>query len=354
MGSTEPGLLRSIVRLRYASIVFDATRPSRPVARWLCLVSLVACSFGEVDLRELGCPCIDGWVCVSGVCVRTPGDGGADASAADASADSGLDAAVRDSATPDSGDSGGPDDGGVSDGSVPDGSAPGDAGIDADAGLATSACDGALSGTLFCDGFEALSLFPWEIGTAAGAEVARAVDPVYRGGGALGVELTVPGSRNANASTTFPSPVTTGPLAARLYLFIPSGESFDFLAFFSLTESQDPFGAVSVRLISGPSLSVQARVSETISTTRVSSTVLPTDQWLCLQVSVDVSPTAGAVSVLVDGVSLVAMTNLPTLPAQGYDSMVLGVNFSDPAQSPVELYLDEAAVDTSASLPCDP
>ena len=223
-----------------------------------------------------------------------------------------------------------------------------------DAGPSGSACDDALSGVLFCDGFEAPTLFPWQVANVAGAEVARETDPVYRGDGSLGIELTTPGSRNSNVSTTFPSPVTSGQLFARAYVRIPSGASFDFLQFLSLTESQDPFGAVHVRLVSGPSLQVSARVNDTVSTTRNSSAILPTDQWLCFQVSVDVSPAAGSVSVFVDGSPLVVMTSLPTVPAGGYDSFVLGVNFSDPAQPPVQIFVDEAAVDTTASIPCDP
>ena len=63
------------------------------------------CSFGDIDLSDLGCPCIDGWVCSSGdVCVPEdrPDGGSVDAAVTDGSVvEGGLhDAASGDGSSP--------------------------------------------------------------------------------------------------------------------------------------------------------------------------------------------------------------------------------------------------------------
>ena len=313
----------------------------RPFAGWVWVAAMAAaCSFGDIDLRGRGCPCLDGWTCgPDGVC-KPAGD---DASRLDSGAG---EAGIQDASARDSDLDSGPLDSGPSDAGSQDAA-------NTDAGTPPSACGGTLESRLFCDGFDVPSLFPWSTSTSGLAEVRYSTARVYRGEGSLQAEVFSGSARNTNAGVLIPGTVSSGSLFGRAYVYLPSGQSFEYLQFFMFTEDRPPYGAVDLALTAGPNFEVQSRVASGVQETRESTTVLPTDRWLCLQMAIDVSPTSGSVQVFVDGTPLVALLDVPTLPAAGFEALAVGVNFASPGQAAANLFLDEVAFDL-ASIPCDP
>ena len=127
----------------------------RPLGGWVALlITLTACTFGDISLDGRECPCVEGWVCSSaGVCVRPsgtdagltrPDSAGIDASDAGGSVD--PDAGPLD-ATVDATTEGGTGDGGTSDANTNDGGVP-DSGPP-DAGVLPSLCGSLLSDAVF-------------------------------------------------------------------------------------------------------------------------------------------------------------------------------------------------------------
>ena len=317
----------------------------RVAAAPFAFVLAAACAPGDIDLEGKACPCAVGWVCdeIAQVCRRGARDGGGEAAVP------GMDAAATDGGVaedaarldvPDR-DGGGPDSGGVDAGDTDSGGT--------DAGLDDTACDDALSGVLFCDGFETAGFPGWDTTRETDGRVTRATGTTWRGAGALRAETLAPAGQ-ANLFTLALPAVGSGELWARVYLFVPSGAAFVDVNVLSLHEDASPFLGVAFGVRDGERPYVFA---STESASYAAPTVrLVRDRWICVLLHVTVDDTAGAVELSLDGDVAVARTAIDTRPGAGFSYLVAGIGYSDPAQPPIEIYLDELAVD-DAPLACD-
>ena len=313
--------------------------------RWplaLVLPAIVAsCAFDEVDLRGKQCPCSAGWVCehATNVCLRSLArlDGATPTDAGPASRDAASDAPAppRD---------GGPTDGGPVDGGPTD-APPFDAGFDA--GLPATACDGPLSGAIFCDGFEDGPGFAaWTSGpTASDGAVTWVEDVVYRGGGALRAEITASRGQAFVRTSTAPA-VGSGDYWFRAYVRFPSSAALTHFNF--AYSAPSGMGGVSYYIQDGQPYAFMEETMRSHPTT----VLLPRDVWICLEYHLFVSDTAGTLEIFVDGVSARSVTGIDTLAGGAYDRLAAGITYSASKQGPTTIYFDEIAVGTSR-LPCD-
>jgi hypothetical protein len=82
-----------------------------------------------------------------------------------------------------------------------------------------------------------------------------------------------------------------------------------------------------------------------------SSSSLTRGAWLCLQMHIALSDSAGSIEIRVDGEVVVEQSGIDTLPPGGFASTTVGVGWSS-LTDPIELYYDDFAVSRSP-LPCE-
>jgi len=302
----------------------------------LLAVLLGGCVVEELDLEGRACPCVSGWRCEDGVCVEgepTAGDAGSDAAAPDAGP-LGTDAGPLGS------------DAGAADAGAGD-AGPMDAGFDAGPPPDPTACDDALSGAIFCDGFEVDDAFvTWSEGASTrDGTIERVTDIVYRGAAALRAETALPSGR---AALVHDIPVTTsGTLWLRAYVYVPAGAEITHFDMLSVRDGLDPFHGVVIAMRDSTFLYVH----ETM--TAHGMAPLPArDRWVCVELEVAVSDVEGELRLYMDGAVEAEATGIDTLPAGGHRQVGVGLLFTGSTQGATTVRYDEYAVGTSR-LPCD-
>ena len=336
-------------RAQAPSGIMAVVRLLHPAAALASLLALIGgCAPGDVDLSPKICPCAVGYYCDSATrrCIEgTPPDvdAGRDASSGDTGvrdAMTGHDAASRDARVP--------DDGG------PDAGAGTDAGTDAGIDLGPTRCDDIHAGAIFCSGMEPPGFADWSEGSYGDdfAYVGRATSPAFLGAGSLYAESNA-GSQRAAAFHLFTVPVTSGDIYLRVMVYVPSGWSFPggSLSFAQVGMYGAPYHQLSLNLtgMGIVSLYVQAEGGNDA----IYGVAVPRDTWFCVEGHAQISDAAGVVELFLDGVSQGdRITSFDTLPTVGYQRVVAGLPFTDPAFSEIRLYLDEIVV-SSTRVGCD-
>lgn len=317
--------------------------------RWTVALAVLAlgCVPPSIDLRGRACPCGDGWVCVDDECVpeaEARRDGGLDAGADGGAV--GMDAGPRDAGPPT--DAGPVDAGGADAGA--------DAGTDAgardagtpDAGAGETGCDGPLASAVVCDGYES-DPGPWSGATERSGSLERSTTFSAVGAYSLHPETTAVNGQAAVRADGL-GPFNDGDLWVRTNIYVPASASiFDF-TFLYVGSVVMPYQGVSL----GIGRDGRAGAYSTISSTYVSDfdrLIFPRDRWVCFELHVAVSETAGAVEVYMDGALAASRTALDTLPIGEFTYAATGIDYTDPTQGPLEIYLDEYAL-SRARLPC--
>ena len=316
------------------------------------VAALASCTLDDVDLTGKRCPCATGWVCdpITNRCVEeligidggVAHDGGMDARSTDAAAP--LDANLRMDAPPGIDAAPGVD-------APPGIDAP--PGVDAppaiDAGPDPTACDDALAGAMFCDGFEADDgLAAWTMTTGGGATVSRSTALAFRGDASLLAQTTTNGGYMQLKHSY--SPITSGELWMRGYMLVPSGSTITHLDTFFLRSSAPPDydGAV---MSLGTELRPFLYINET-GDGYAALTPLARDRWTCFEMHIVISATSGSAELYIDGALAGGGTGIDTLPLEGYSLFAVGVTWSNSTQVPTRLYFDEVAMGRTR-LPCD-
>jgi hypothetical protein len=196
------------------------------------------------------------------------------------------------------------------------------------------ACAG-RAGAIFCDGFEASTLDAW---FAATGNPTLQTTLVHGGSGAM-LATSDDSHQPANVRTQF-SPLPSGSIHARGWFYFPSGYALEKFEVLSLNGTNDN---VTVLVDQG-----ELRVFSAASpgTTITTGTSTPRDRWICLEVHVGISGTAGSVTLDLDGMSIGTETGINTLPGGGYGELVTGLNFVFATQPPATLYVDDVVVGT--------
>ncbi len=269
-------------------------------------MTIASCTLADLELEGRSCPCITGYVCSSSMtCVK------------EGSIDAGIDAS-----------------------------------IDAPLAERDTSCDTTLSDTVVCEGFEEDNLSTWSDSSAGMATTKLVSDVVYRGRGALEIDLGE-GGAFASRSKILAAPITAGNLHARFYVRLPTDKSFQFYMLASLIENVAPFGGINASLSGGRRMHLQVKPEESLSQEITSNQVVAQDRWTCIQLDVvGASDATGSATISLDGEVYSQLVDLVTLPAGGVSNLLVGVVFSIPAQQPARLHIDEYAFDRMP-IPCD-
>jgi hypothetical protein len=203
-------------------------------------------------------------------------------------------------------------------------------------------------GALFCDGFEDPALAGWMDTSDIGA-VDRVIDRVHSGEAAIRAYSLAGGGRGRLlAGFDF----TGTELYFRSFVYIEAAQSLTSASFLLAREvgAMADGIALQVGLDGLANLYVGPRGDPY--STLSPSTYLPRDEWVCLEGHVTISDTAGVAEYFVNGALAAQASNVDTQPGSAYGVIVVGVEYTEASQPPVNLWVDDVVVATQR-IGCD-
>jgi hypothetical protein len=170
------------------------------------------------------------------------------------------------------------------------------------------------SDPLVCEDFEG-SVDKYRTSITSGNQVEAVAVPTPSGGRALQAHVGVaPSTAYLRADFT---PRSTGTLAVRSWIQVPSDQTTYDLAPIGFWSEQEPDWALRVVAKSG-------RLEAWSHTTPLEgSTTLSAGEWHCLEASLDIAE-AGHVRIALDGSPFIDVSNLDTLPTGGVGALAMG------------------------------
>jgi hypothetical protein len=215
----------------------------------------------------------------------------------------------------------------------------------ADAGTdAAARCEDAL----VCSGFERADVAAdWSDTVIEEAgELERSTTRVHSGEGSL--HATSRAMQSVAVVVARFSPVRSGTLYFRAYLYVPSGlptETMNVLFIGSRPDpdpDQNPFVGLDLNIVDGvlQSYSPQAEPKRQTGTAMITR-----DRWFCLRAEIGIGSHAEVALFVDDGLALRA-TGVNSLADSGVSMMRAGVDWSSSQDAFFELYLDDVVLDT--------
>ena len=200
-----------------------------------------------------------------------------------------------------------------------------------------------VPGVLFCDSFED-GLSKWDYAIQSRGTVSVSTTVASNGSHALRADTMASTSNErsmARQATTALGHRTSGHLWARFFYYLPSYVNVtQKLSVGVLSEIEDPWLGFSV-LIVPTGIGIESRATE-----QTIGTVFPRDQWVCVEMHVQIDPSAGRFEFFLDGAGGLALNNRNTLPARGYTSFEVGVHYANFNQGPITAYADDVMLGT--------
>lgn len=204
-------------------------------------------------------------------------------------------------------------------------------------------CSVTHPGVLLCDGFEALDV-AWDYQVEEFGGVIRSEERGAQGNASL--KIAIDGSDQYKAARWGKNNVLdfldSGGLHLREYIFMPSTTVVaDQLSIMVTGNQVDPFPSANVLLTPGE---IHAGVE---GSSTVAAFEFPRDRWVCVELHLQIDGTAGAMSIDIDGSTVVSASSLDTRVAGGYTNIDVGFHYATPAQPASEMFVDEVVADTS-------
>lgn len=224
--------------------------------------------------------------------------------------------------------------------------------LDFDDGSAGGACS-----ALFCDGFEDPLLRQW---TDHSGDVARETEIVHSGSAALRTTITAQGSGNFTSATIeadLPSAISTGSLYFQAWLYAPA----DFaLLHLNLLDVHGMKGDGVNVLVDQQLLGAFAVPGGQEIDPKMMGIKMPVGSWFCLELRVDIDPTAGLMELELQEPGAQAQSAMksgiataPDPTAVGYTGFGVGLGFVGNAGAQAapgmayDLYYDDVVLGTS-------
>jgi len=202
-------------------------------------------------------------------------------------------------------------------------------------------CEG-HEAAVFCDGFEDPTLPKWTVdGQAASMQLVTPAPPL----GERLLQSDTQGTMQASeAVARFPA-IASGTLYVRGWFYVPSG--FTVIHFDLLDALSVGFGGLAVFGYNG-NLSLYESTAGALG---ADGPPLPTDRWMCIELEIQVSDPGNAYLRL-DGSIVASFANIDLLPGSGFETVAVGLPWTDDGQPAVRTYADEIIVDTKP-IGCD-
>lgn len=200
----------------------------------------------------------------------------------------------------------------------------------------------AVEGVLACSTFEADDP-PWTPVVDRGVIVLDDVEP-SGGRKSLHPTVAVGGGKAAWARSLAP----VDHYYARFQLRVPTAADGTGLAVLHLGEAVAPFDGTNVE-IAGGNLGVGVATAGVFAY----PAPVPRDRWVCVELELEVSDTAGHVIVRADGAPVVDRAGIDTLPAGGFGDVEVGLSYVAPeAASGTTVLIDDLAIASQPLAPC--
>jgi len=212
---------------------------------------------------------------------------------------------------------------------------------------AATAC--ALGSYLLCDGFEGDSgtmFLGWTDSVSANGSVAAATTPVCRGVTSMHAHV----SGGAQAARIYRNALALGMAAyVRTFLYIPTGTDWTTLSYGDYYEFGDGSGGTVNIRFGGTEGKIYVERSFAANEPEVGT--LPRAQWICLEMYVAFSSTAGHVTLWINEAMVADYPSIPTLNPAGNSLptfLALGENGTlSGSTGMIDLYVDEVVVSTT-------
>jgi hypothetical protein len=239
------------------------------------------------------------------------------------------------------------------DGGSPDAAHPSDAGSLDDAGRAGSDAEVdsgpadlcPASDAVFCDGFEDTEFQNWSYPIMQNGTAVQATDGKYVRSGVGSLHATT-GPAAPNTSARYGVRAfdhqKSGEIWLRSYYYIPKSTVAD-PAFSTcvVAEVEPPYFGFSL-------LVLPTRVAIGVGSTRHPGTLeFRRDRWVCVELHVRIAASGGVFEAYLDGALAARSPAMDTVPDRGYTTLDVGIHYTDPAQGPVEVYVDDVVADTT-------
>jgi hypothetical protein len=209
--------------------------------------------------------------------------------------------------------------------------------------LATPPAPTCVPGALLCESFDA----PLPAGDSvcySGSTTGSIEDClVHQGAGAIRFQTDTTGGYG-QAFMRLSTPVAAGPLYARFYAYVPSSVTvpswFLMLELWNQDASSD--GKISVEVITNDAFEISLAPNNSNHPAAANSLVR--DQWMCIELALDVAATGGTASLSVNGTTVINQTGVVTLPPNPISVVV--VESMTSTATPVDLAIDDLVVAT--------
>jgi hypothetical protein len=191
---------------------------------------------------------------------------------------------------------------------------------------------------LFCDGFEDPAFSRWSYTVIKNGSVVRTSAPVRSGAGSLRATTGAVSTTNnaARYGVKAFAHQKSGDIWLRYYYYVASSVVVN--PYFSsgvVAEIEPPYFGFSLIILPD-------RVDIGAFDTKYPGTMaFPRDHWTCVELHVQIDPSAGIFEAYLDGALAAQSPATNTLPAKGYTSADVGIHYTDLAQGPVEVYVDD-------------
>lgn len=197
---------------------------------------------------------------------------------------------------------------------------------------------------IFCEDFEGSEVDPaLEWITLNTGKLSLERTRVHRGSGSLRADFTSSEaiSRAYVATNSIPN-LASGAVHARAYLYFPSASKPTDLSIMAVRELGGDLQGV--RLALEQDGIVTLRIT-TAGMEVASSSKMPRDTWTCVELEVQVDPTAGSAKVWIDGTQSTSQAGVDTVPTTGaYHRAELGMLRMNVGQPDVSLWFDDFVV----------
>jgi hypothetical protein len=203
-------------------------------------------------------------------------------------------------------------------------------------------------GMIFCDGFEDPTFSRWSFKVVSNGTLTQSTTRFRSGAGSLRATTGTAKMGNvARYATQALAHQKSGEIWLRYYYYVPS--STVVTSHFStgvMSELVPPYFGFSL-LVRPAQVAISA-----LSTTFPGTLTFPRDRWACVELHVQIDPTAGIFEAYIDGALAVRSPPTNTLPTDGYTSAEVGIHYADTSQGPVEVYVDDVSA-ANTRIPCD-
>jgi hypothetical protein len=190
--------------------------------------------------------------------------------------------------------------------------------------------------SLFCDGFEDSSFDNWSYPVIMNGTATQTTTQVHSGVGAMRATTGAAGSNAARYGAKVFANRKSGDLWLRYWYYLPTSTVVN--TYFStgvIAEIEQPFFGYALLVAAN-------RVDLGIFDTKYPGTMaFPRNHWTCVEIHIQIDPTAGVVEAYLDGLLAARKAGIDTLPDMGYTSIDVGIHYTDASQGPVEAYADD-------------